>query len=252
MRFGKYTFKPPIWTIPLVIVLVVVMPMLGNWQLRRAHYTEHLIAVHTAALAAGPQRINITSEKSTPKTGFHYILRGHYESKHQLLLTDQVHGTKSGYRVWTPFVLDSGVVIMVDRGWIPKPAEKDGALPNPPAPTDEISVKGYWKGIPKPLSFGHNTKCNVSGWPRAFSYPSIETIRCQYEKPVADGLLLLNADQPNGFVRDWSEDPIGFGPWIHYIYAVQWYIFTAMVIGLFFHVGTRREDGESKGDAEEE
>jgi surfeit locus 1 family protein len=240
MRLGQYRFNPPLWAIPLVVILVAVLIALGVWQLDRAHYKEHLIAVHKAAQAAGPQVMKIGSEEATPRRNLSYIVHGHYDDAHQLLLANQLHGTREGYRVWTPLVLASGVQIMVDRGWVPKPTGQDAAPPSPPAPGGRVTIKGYWRGFPQPLSFGENKRCNLMGWPRPLNFPDTATVRCQYQRPVADGLLLLAPDQVGGFVRDWDEDSIGLRPWVHYSYAAQWFFFALLVIALFVFISNRR------------
>lgn len=241
MQFGQYRFRPPVWAVPVVIVAVAALSALGIWQIERAHYKERLMAKHQAVLAAGPQTMTIDKADVTPHYDAHYTVHGHYDDAHQMLLADQVHGTRTGYRVWTPLILDSGVQIMVDRGWVVKPAGQDTSLPSPAAPAGGVTIHGYWRGFPQPgLSFGQNQHCGLTGWPRSLDFPDVDTVRCQYQRPVANGLLLLDADQKGGFVRDWDEDPIGLRPWVHYTYAAQWFFMAMLVIGLFVFLSNRR------------
>lgn len=248
MQIGPYRFTPPWWGILLTIVGVLILSALGVWQIQRAHYKEGLVARHAAAQRAGPQHLRLNAEAMRaghgPRRGYHYIVTGHYDAAHQLLLSDQVQGTRTGYRVWTPLVLASGVRIMVDRGWVPeKSDDPDAPKPDPSAPDGGVTVQGYWRDFPQPgLQFGAHTVCHSDGWPRAFSYPTTATVRCQYQPPVADGLLLLNPKAPGGFVRDWDEDEdaIGLRPWAHYTYASQWFLMALVAVIIFGVVNAKR------------
>jgi surfeit locus 1 family protein len=47
-------------------------------------------------------------------------------------------------------------------------------------------------------------------------------------RPVEQRILLLDPDQPNGYVRDWQ--PPGLPPVRHWSYAVQWWGFAAALL----------------------
>ena len=245
MQIGSYRFAPPWWGVVLALVGVLILSTLGMWQIERAHYKEGLVAAHAKAQAAGPQTLHVTPADvhagRGPHRGYRYIVTGHYDAAHQLLLANQVHGTQTGYRVWTPLVLDSGVRVMVDRGWVAAPVDRRAARPDPAAPGGQVRVRGYWQGFPQPgLRFGADRQCDHSGWPRALNYPSTASVRCQYRAPVVDGLLLLDPKAPGGFVRDWDEDPIGLRPWAHYVYASQWFLMALIAVVILVIVNTRR------------
>lgn len=245
MKIGPFRFAPPWWAMLITLVGMAILSALGVWQIERAHYKERLVAEHAAARRAGPQRLQLGVDDVKaghgPRHSYRYIVSGHYDAAHQLLLSDQVRGTQNGYRVWTPLVLDSGVRVMVDRGWVPKSDDGSAPKPNPKAPTGRVSVRGYWQGFPQPaLRLGDDRRCDLSGWPRALSYPATATVRCQYPAPVANGLLLLNPQAPGGFIRDWDEDAIGLRPWAHYIYASQWFLMALIALIILGLVNTKR------------
>ncbi|AWN14621.1 SURF1 family protein [Salinisphaera sp. LB1] len=245
MNIGSFRFAPPWWGVAITVVGMAILSALGVWQIERAHYKERLVAEHAAARRAGPQHLRLDAAAVDsgrgPRHGYRYIVSGHYDAAHQLLLSDQVQGTRSGYRVWTPLVLDSGVRVMVDRGWVPKTGDRSAPKPNPQAPAGRVTVRGYWQGFPQPgLRLGHDRQCSLTGWPRALNYPPAATVRCQYGAPVANGLLLLNPKAPGGFLRDWDEDAIGLRPWAHYVYASQWFLMAVIALIILVVVNTRR------------
>ena len=56
-----------------------------------------------------------------------------------------------------------------------------------------------------------------------------------------DWVLLLDADSGPGFVREWQ--PPGLPPERHIGYAVQWWAFALLLVGLFVGLNVKRKDG---------
>jgi len=52
---------------------------------------------------------------------------------------------------------------------------------------------------------------------------------------------LLNADQPQGYTRDWQPTSAAFGPERHISYAVQWWGLAALAAGLFVFMNLQKE-----------
>lgn len=244
MNLGPYRFCPPWWGVLLAGVAVVVFCSLGVWQIERAHYKEQRVAVQQAARQLGTQPMAPKDATSRGNGragdwvyGHHYVATGHFDTAHQILLSDQMHGPRNGFRVWTPLVLDNGIRVIVDRGWIPKP-DATGSLPNPAAPRGPVRVTGRWHGFPRPaLQWGESSSCQHTDWPQALNYPDAAAVRCQYGAPVVNGLLLMDPDNPAGFVREWQQtaDPVGLRPFGHYAYASQWFLM-ALVSGVILVV----------------
>lgn len=245
MNLGRYRFAPPWWGVVLFLIVAGIVSALGVWQIERAHYKEGLVAAQTAARRAGPTLMQPTHAPASGNArtadltyGRRYFVEGRFDAAHQILLRDQVNGRETGYRVWTPMVLGNGLRVMVDRGWVAKPRGADAGLPDPPAPSGAVRIKGFWRSLPQPaLSMGGQRVCDKSAWPRALSYPDAAAVRCQYRAPVVGGLLLLDPADPNGFVRDWDadEDLVGLSPFGHYAYASQWFAM-AFVAGVILVV----------------
>ena len=57
-------------------------------------------------------------------------------------------------------------------------------------------------------------------------------------QPLEPRIVLLDAQQPNGYVRDWH--PPGMQPLRHWSYAIQWWAFVVVVI-IFWAVVSRRQ-----------
>lgn len=245
MNIGPYRFSPPWWGVLLFAVGAAIFCALGSWQIERAHYKQRLLMAQQSARAAAPAVIEDARDAAALGYGREYYAGGRFDRDHQILLTDQTHASQVGYRVWTALQLDDGTRLMVDRGWIPR-AGADAALPNPAVPEARVRVRGVWQRLPEPaLNWGAHSACDgQTNWPRALSYPTIEGVRCQYDAPVLDGLLLLDPKAPNGFVRDWEDekDTVGLHPFGHYAYASQWFLMALVAGVIFIVVNLQRRD----------
>jgi len=243
MNLGPYRFSPPWWGVLLFCMGAAIFCSLGVWQFERAHYKAERVASQQAARQAGVQAMQPQQAASSGDTrvaglvyGREYFVAGHFDASEQILLSDQLRGPQTGYRVWTPLVLDSGVRVMVDRGWVPRPPSGE-PLSNPDAPQSRVRIKGFWRGFPQPALQWGTSSCDDKHWPRALSFPDAATVRCQYGAPVLNGLLLMDPKAPHGFVREWAEDKdsVGLRPFGHYAYASQWFLM-AFVAGVIFVV----------------
>lgn len=250
MNIGRFRFLPPWWAWIAVAAAVAVLSALGAWQIQRAHYKEGLAAAQIAAQQAGPGVVDIdqaAAEGNTRNPALtydrQYRAMGHFDTAHQVLMDNQIDGTQVGFRVWTPLVLDSGIRVMVDRGWVPMLDPGRRHLPDPGAPSGQLTVSGFWRTFPQPgIRTGSAAACAARAWPRALNFPNAATVRCQYRAPVANGLLLLDPDADYGFVRDWGGDKILASPFRHYAYASQWFLMALICLGIFVFVNLRKRE----------
>jgi surfeit locus 1 family protein len=70
------------------------------------------------------------------------------------------------------------------------------------------------------------------------SYPHATELGACW-RPVEPRILLLDAGEPNGYVREWQ--PPGLTAERHSAYGVQWYAFAVLAIALWLILGMRRK-----------
>jgi len=92
---------------------------LGVWQLDRLAWKEGLIAERQAQSQAAA--IPLPASDTDPATlNFrHAVATGSFDNTKELLLAARSLNGNPGYHVVTPFHVDDGRVLLVDRGWIP-------------------------------------------------------------------------------------------------------------------------------------
>ena len=233
---GNKVFRPRLWALGLTIVLVAAMCALGTWQIDRGQEKAALLARYAAAADAPPREVT-AGTWAEPGQVERAIVRGSFDGSRQLLLDNQSHNRQPGYRVWTPLMLEHGGVLIVDRGWIPGGGDRS-ALPPLTVPQGEVRFSGYWRTLPEPGMRLEVDNCAVAPWPRIVQYPTVDELRCLYGESVPGGLLLMDADAPGGYVREWGASP-ELSPSKHYGYAAQWFAFAAVLIGFFIVLSFR-------------
>jgi surfeit locus 1 family protein len=227
IRIGSRIFAPRLFTTLLTIVLIALLISLGRWQLRRADEKRALFDSFAAG-ADATQAIDL----QTPhlRRYQHVEATGHYDQTRQVLIDNMVDAERAGYFVITPFALAGGGWVLVNRGWVPLGASR-AERPAIPVSGDTRRVRGRADNMPSPgIQMG--TKAVLAPpYPVVAAFPSrseIGRLLGESSWTSATDLVLLDAGEPDGYVRDWS--PPGFPPMRHIGYAVQWF---ALALTLF-------------------
>ncbi|GHF03815.1 SURF1-like protein [Streptomyces spiralis] len=255
------------WVIITLVALLLIPTMiwLGFWQLHRHDHRQKLNQVITASLAAKPVPVeSLTSVGGSVAHDAIYrrvTARGHFDTAHELVVRRRTNADDQvGYHVLTPFVLDDGRTLLVNRGWIPSSASQT-AFPSIPAPASgEITVTGRLMRDETTAASGIK---NLKGLPdRQIMLINSEQVGALLRdsgdasaKSVFGGYIELTSPAPKGGSPELLPSPkedtswIGIGD-INLPYAVQWWLFAAGVpVGWLVLV--RRELKERAGAAKE-
>lgn len=228
----------------LGLVLIPVMIRLGFWQL---HRHEHRVAnnrIIAAALQARPVPV-----ESVTRPGFRVphedlyktvTATGHYDTAHEVVARhrtagnsgsddDSGGGQQVGYHVITPFVLDDGRAVLVNRGWI-APGNDPTAFPRiAPPPSGEVTVVGRLRPDESSAETGIHDRKGLPA--RQIMLISGAEVKAAGGLPqqVLGGYLELVSPKPAGGSPQPipSPDHSSIGP--HLAYAIQWWLFSAMV-----------------------
>lgn len=116
LRFRPY----PGFTVAAVILTAILIG-LGVWQLQRLQWKLALIAEVNGHMAAAPVSLDAALAMSADAVQYRRVaLSGRFDNaKEAYVFTTDANGTPV-YHVLTPFQLDDGRQLMVDRGYVPK------------------------------------------------------------------------------------------------------------------------------------
>ena len=217
----------------LTLAGVLLFVQLGRWQLHRAAEKRVL----QAAFDNGALQISDLGGRSLAQVPRYQQVRfeGHYEPARQFLLDNMTDGGRIGYQILSPFRLDDGRLVLVNRGWLPLPEGSRRTVPDIGLDAgqhrqlvgrvDELPVTGITAGRAAPEA--------GPSWPKRTSFPITSELAAALGEPVESRQILLGAAQPDGFVRRWVSASAQFPPLRHIGYAIQWWGFAVLALVLF-------------------
>lgn len=234
----RLQFRPPLWAWLGLLPCLALLIALGTWQLDRGIRKIALQQTLDEARQQAPTALSRSSEAAQKDSALHARAAGRYDSAHQLLLDNEGYEGRAGYHVLTPLRLDDGAIVIVNRGWVPQTASRS-QLPDIAVGEEARQVVGLWREPARPGLRLAVDNCAGDRWPRVLQYPEVKDFRCLLGEAVLPGVLLLQADAADGYVRDWRVST-GFPPQRHYAYAAQWYAFAATLLFLFVKLNLKR------------
>jgi surfeit locus 1 family protein len=227
----------PSWPMTLAtLVLLGIFVSLGRWQWSRGEAKQVLWdQFNDAPTIAFDYSSDIDSLPRYSRVSF--LARFH--SERQFLLENRSYQGKPGYEVLTSAVLPGGRRVLVNRGWIPFSGYRDRlpdiSIPQPPA----MILSGRLDELPSAgLASGRAAPDGSNSWPKLTSFPTHDELQMALGDPLPHKILLLDADLPHGYVRDWK--PPGMDPSRHFSYAIQWWGFATVLLVLYFGLNFRK------------
>jgi len=212
---GSRVFVPRLLPTLVLLPALAGLVALGQWQLRRSAEKRG----QDAAFARGDDApVVLPAMPADVARYLHVRASGRYLADRQFLVDNSTQGGMAGYRVLTPLERADGIVLIVDRGWVPAGASR-ARLPAVAVDTGEREVAGR---LDLPPEAGIRLEAAPeAGWPRRVSFPHLDALAATLGRPVYPRLLLLDAAAPDGYLRAWQ--PGGLTPERHLGYAVQWF-----------------------------
>ncbi len=221
----------------LTLCLLTAFVALGRWQWDRGASKETLWAEFERSAPA--QELG-SRDLETIARFQRLSLTGEFEPARQFLLDNRSHGGRgAGYEVLTPFRMLDGRRVLVNRGWIPFRGYRDQLPDVSMTAAGAAVISGRVDELPSSgLASGRAPPGTGDTWPKLTSFPSHPELAAALGAPLERRVLLLDADIPGGFVREWS--PPGMAPTRHYSYAIQWWGFAVVLVVLYFGLNLRK------------
>ncbi|MER7751885.1 SURF1 family protein [Kitasatospora sp. NPDC097643] len=225
------------WLITMLIALLLIPATikLGFWQLHRHEARVARNELIGKALTAAPVPFDTLSTApgaAVPKdlTWRAVTATGQYDTEHEFVVRKRTDSNGTiGYFVVTPLKLSDGRgAVLVNRGWVPS-ADDATAYPSvPAAPTGEVTLTGRLRA--DETSGGSGIKDRAGMPDRQFNLISTEQQAKETGATLLGGYLELTATTPAPagqpqLIPEPNHSDIG----PHMAYAIQWWLFTAMI-----------------------
>lgn len=215
---------------PVVIIValagIAVCTRLSLWQWDRGNAKAEIERSRLEAGIGQAAPVGKLDSSALPM-GQRLLLQGRWSPDKTLLLDNQTRQGLPGVHVWTLFKLESGQRLLVNRGWTALSLDRE-VLFVPEAPVHG-QVSGLLRDLPRA---GLKTENNcAAGTLARMNYPTQAEVECVLGEPVLPALLLLDADAPGAYIREWQRFEIP--PARHYGYAFQWAAMALTILFLF-------------------
>lgn len=234
--------KSSLVTIVLATCGIALFCALGSWQLHRAEQKRALHREFLAAAALPPRALDTLNVDPPLWSEVHTI--GVFDDR-TVLLDNRVRNGRQGYEVYSVFRPVEGLALLVNRGWVPAGSTR-AALPDTAPPSGMRSLKGRTAPPPSTgIRLGGAVQFEALGR-RLWRTQHLDDagLRAALELPLRTYTLLMDQAEPDGFLREWLLPEADDGK--HTAYAVQWFAFAFIALGLAMRAlvrQTRKEAG---------
>ena len=214
------------------IFFVIVFVFLGVWQIERAAHKEGLLQAFNSEQESPP--IRLTSQSPDWSRVF---VDGIFDSSRQILIDNQIHKGKVGYKIFTPFRFDDNKIVLVDRGWIAQGKSRSD-LPQLNVLEKKSRIIGTVTSPEQGVLAGSELFTNE--WPRVSQTKAVEVIASAFKEPILDIVLVLDpgSSQITEFIQ---IKPFAITPVKHYGYAMQWFTMSIVLLGMFLYALKREK-----------
>lgn len=226
----------------VAVIFAVACILLSVWQFNRRAEAVDAMAVVQANYDASPRPLAEvlpgTDTFQMKDEWLPVIARGTYLEDQQVLARNRPYKGQPGFEILTPFLLDTGNIFIVDRGWIPTGNKQDYPDEVPAAPSGEITVVArLQENEPKIVG-----QTNISG--------QMGTIHLEDFNEALGGKVytgaygLLESEVPSGATTGVLAERPNLTEGNHLSYAFQWIAFAvlgfvALVWGIRTEISSR-------------
>jgi len=233
MQFRGYHFTPRLWPTLMTIPALVILCLLGNWQVARLEWKLDLIEKLETRYRL--PAVSLPSKPTDPEDWEyrHVALTGQFLHMREMPLYGVGPDGKPGYDLFTPMLTTDGRYVIVNRGWVP---EKMRAQPSRPDSViaGEVALTGVLRKSSRRERFAPENDPARNQW---FYGDVQEMARAQALRDVFP--MFVYADKSSAGERY----PVGGRTRLnivnnHLDYAMTWYGLAAvlLVIYLLFHI----------------
>lgn len=238
-------FRPRLWPTLFTIPAVLMMLGLGTWQLDRLAWKTALIDSFESRVSAPPVAPPATVDDPSEWQFRHVRATGRFLNDKELQLTGRPFEGNAGFHVVTPFAVDGGPTVLVNRGWVPMDRRRPEARPET-LPAGTVTVDGIVRIAGQKGYFVPDNEPQHDIW---FTVEPAQMAKHLGIGPVADYYVdaLRPSERPTVL-------PIGAVASIHVRnehlqYAITWFLLalTLIVVYVIWHRQADRKEQEQQG-----
>lgn len=241
MRIACWQFRPGFWPTVATVLVLLVFPALGLWQLDRAAQKNVLQDAFERHQAATPIDFHAVMLPTTPQDIYwrKAQIAGMFVTDMNILLDNQVLNGVAGYFVYTLFKLErQDIWVWVNRGWVATGSRRD-AIPDVVLGEGVYNISGSIKAPPKTgILLADNVIEPLGEGVYRLQKFVLSDIQKLSKFKFSPYIIRLDSDSSAGFVRQWQA--VGFGKERHKGYAFQWFAMATAVLCIYLLLNIKR------------
>jgi cytochrome oxidase assembly protein ShyY1 len=249
MRRWGFLLRPGWLALAVVVVAFAYLcfTVLAPWQLGKNTRTSRENNQIARALTADPVALQTLLPHAADAQWRRVSATGHYLAGGTVLARLRVVDGEPAFEVLTPFAVDGGPVVLVDRGYV-RPVQGSHAPPVAPPPGDAVTIVARLHDSEPPAG---KEPLREDGVAQVYSINTTQVGQLT-RTAVADPYVLLVSDQPGG-LGVIPLPHLDAGPFLSY--GIQWIAFGIIApIGLGYFIyselrARRREKAPPVDDA---
>jgi cytochrome oxidase assembly protein ShyY1 len=200
--------------------------ILSPWQFGRNNERESQIGAITSAEQAAPVPLTTmlpNGAEPTANQEWHPVtMSGHYLPQDETVARLRQVNDDPADEILTPFRLDNGATVLIDRGWV---SPNNGQVPAyAPAPIGHVTLTAR---VHREESDAHRAPLTENGHKEIYSI-NTTTVTERTGVKLDPGYFTLVDNQP-GVLNVLPMPQLDSGPFLSY--ALQWIVFGVMAIG---------------------
>jgi cytochrome oxidase assembly protein ShyY1 len=252
MRRWAFLLRPA-WLALLVVVIAfayLCFTVLAPWQLGKNTKTSRENAQISNSLTADPVPLTTFlphQDSSAPDAQWRRVTAtGHYLPDAQVLARLRVVDGDPAFEVLTPFAVDGGPVVLVDRGYV-RPVQGSRVPTFAPPPAGSVTTTARLRDS-EPVTQGKDP-FRQDGALQVYSISTVP-VSAVTGVPLAGSYLQLVEDQPGG-LGVISLPHLDAGPFLSY--GIQWIAFgivAPILLGYFVYAEIRQRRRERAAASE--
>lgn len=237
-KLSNYRFSPSWLGLLIVMICVPGFIKLGLWQYGKAKQGESIQANQQQSETQPMLPLPLTIDHPESLNYKKVLVKGHYDTRYQILLDNQVEAGRAGFHVITPLKIDnSEQYVLINRGWIPG-NDIHSELPEFTTPAASVEIAGMvWTPGKKIFSLEKQTE--KTAWHIVWQNMDLQRYRNIVPLKVLPIVIKLDpASAAGGFVRNWQLPAKKIATNLGYAY--QWFGFAAATVLIYIFTSFKK------------
>ena len=238
---GRVRLRPTLKTSLAAGLVFLLLVGLGSWQVQRLFWKADLIETRETRSAMEPVSLLALGEGPESFEFRRVSAHGRFLHDQEIYLAARSLNGRPGYHLLTPFALEGGGSVLVNRGWIPLEKKLPEARPEGQL-EGQLTLEGIFRMPPEPGWFTPDNAPGEDVW----YWIDLRAMALRLGAPLEPFVVEAGPEpNPGGL-------PIGGQTRItlandHLQYAITWYGF-ALTLAVIFVLYHRRRRPAKAGD----